>query len=175
MLHVLNENTIDKSRITPRMEEFANSVTLKKIPPGPLKPTGHKMFRWKKDFPGVMRPRSFEQKTSYRYRLVHNNDYIFEIARYDVYGDPEDENTPVHTSWAATLHNREWDSTLAGNPELSIGQSADWNPSLATFFPGHSPSADRGPDPGVVDFLSTVEMVTAFADDLKKEAPHLRR
>ena len=69
--------------------ELTISVKLKKIPPGPLKPTGHKMFRWKKDFPGVMRPRSFEQKTSYRYRLVHNNDYIFEIARYDVYGTLE--------------------------------------------------------------------------------------
>ena len=40
-----SENTIDRSRITPRMEEFAKSVTLKEIPPGPLKPTGHKMFR----------------------------------------------------------------------------------------------------------------------------------
>ena len=174
MLHVSNENTIDKSRITPQMEEFANSVTLKKIPPGPLKPTGDKMFRWKKDFPGVMRPKSFEQKTSYRYRLIHNNDYVFELARYDVYGDPKDEDLPVHTSWAVSLYNREWDSTLAGNAELSIGQSADWNPGLRTFFPSHG-SADKGPDPGVVDFLSTVEMVTAFADDLKKEAPHLRR
>ena len=75
-----------------------NSIKLKNIPPGPLKPTGHKMFRWKKDFPGVIRPRSFEQKTSYKYRLIHNNDHVFEIARYDVYGDPKDENTPVHTS-----------------------------------------------------------------------------
>ena len=174
MLHVLNENTIDKSRITPQMEEFANSVTLKKIPPGPLKPSGEKLFGWKKNFPGVMRPKSFEQKTSYRYRLIHNNDYVFELARYDVYGDPKDEGLPVHTSWAASLYNREWDSTLAGNAELSIGQSADWNPGLRTFFPSHG-SADKGPDPGVVDFLSTVEMVTAFTDDLKKEAPHLRR
>ena len=173
MLHILKENMADKSHITPRMEEFANSVTLKKISPGLLKPTGHKMFRWK-DFPGAMRPRSFEQKTSYKYRLVHNNDYVFEIARYDVYGDAKDENMPVHTSWAATLYNREWDSTLAGNSELGIGQSADWNPRLATFFPGHVSSADKGLDPGVVEFLSTVEMVTAFVDDLK-EAPHMQK
>lgn len=173
MLHILNENTIDKSRITPRMEEFANSVTLKKISAGPLKPTGRKMFQWK-DFAGAMRPKSFEQKTSYKYRLVHNNDYVFEIARYDVYGNPRDEDTPVHTSWAAILYNREWDSTLAGNSELGIGQSADWNSRLATFFPGHGSSADIRLDPGVVDFLSTVEMVTAFADDLK-QAPHLQK
>ena len=50
------------------------------------------------DFPGAIHPRSFEQKTSYKYRLVHNNNHIFEIARYDVHGDPKDENTPVHTS-----------------------------------------------------------------------------
>ena len=173
MLHILNENTLDKSRITPRMEEFASSVTLKKILPGPLEPTGHKMFQWKKEFPGVIRPKSFEQKTSYKYRLVHNYDYVFEIARYDVYGDPKDEVTPVHTSWAASLYNREWDSTLASNSDLGIGQSADWNPGLGTFFPGHG-SADKGPNPGVADFLSTVKLVTAFVDDLKKEAPHLR-
>ena len=71
-----------------------------------------------------MRPRSFEQKTSYKYRLVHNNAYVFEIARYDVYGDPKDENIPVHTSWTASLYNREWDSTLAGNSELDIGSVA---------------------------------------------------
>ena len=174
MLHILNENTMDKSRITPRMEEFANSVTLKKSPPGPLKPTGHKMFQWRKDVYGAMVPRSFEQKTSYKYRLKHNTEYVFEIARYDVYGDSKDENTPVHTSWAATLFNCEWDATLAGNSELDIGQSGDWNPRLATFFPAHGSSVDKGPDPGVVKFLSIVDMVTAFTDSLKKEAPHLR-
>ena len=174
MLHILNENARDKSHITPRMEEFANSVTLKKSPPGPLKPTGDKMFQWSKNVYGAMVPRSFEQKTSYKYRLKHNTEYVFEIARYDIYGDPKDENTPVHSSWAATLYNREWDATLAGNSELDIGQSADWNPRLATFFPARGPSVDKGPDPGVVKFLSIVEMVTAFADSLKKEAPHLR-
>ena len=174
MLHILNENTMDKSRITPRMEEFANSVALRKSPPGPLKPTGRKIFQWKKGFPGAMVPRSFEQKTSYKYRLKHNTEYIFEIARYDVYGDPKDENTPVNTSWAATLYNREWDATLASNSELGIGQSADWNPRLATFFPAHGASVEKGLDPGVIEFLSIVEMVTAFADSLKKEAPHLR-
>ena len=175
MLHILNEKSVDKSRITPRMEEFANSVTLKKSPPGPLKPTGHKMFQWKKDIYGIMVPRSFEQKTSYKYRLKDNNEYVFEIARYDVYGDPKDENTPVHTSWAASLYNREWDAIFADNSERDIGQSAHWDPRLATFFPAHGSSVDKGADPGVVEFLSTVDMVTAFADSIKKQAPHLRQ
>ena len=174
MLHILNENTMEKSRITSRMEEFANSVMLKKSPPGPLKPTGHKMFQWRKEVYGAMVPKSFEQKTSYKYRLKDDTDYIFEIARYDVYGNPRDENTPVHTSWAATLYNREWDATLAGSSELGIGQSAKWDPRLATFFPAHGSSVDKGPDPGLVKFLSTVDMVTAFTDSLRKEAPHLR-
>ena len=174
MLHIMNENSVDKSRITPRMEEFANSVTLKKSPPGSLKPTGHKMFQWRKDVYGAMVPTSFEQKTSYKYRLKDNTEYVFEIARYDVYGNPNDENTPVYTSWAATLYNCEWDATLAGSSELGIGQSAEWNPRLATFFPAHGSSVDKGPDSGFVKFLSIVDMVTAFADSLKKEAPHLR-
>ena len=45
----------------------------------------------------------------------------FEIARYDVYGNHKDEDTPTHTSWAATLYNREWDSTLAGSSQSDIG------------------------------------------------------
>ena len=59
MLHVLDENTTDEPHIAPRMEEFANSVTLKKIPQGPLEPTGDNLTQ------GLRYWNSVIQKTFY--------------------------------------------------------------------------------------------------------------
>ena len=175
MLHAFTENTIDTSRVTPKMKEFADSVRLIKSAKAGFEPTGQRLFRWERDLPGTLRPTTFEQKTSYQYRMVHNTDIVFEIARYDVYADTEDENRTVHSSWAANLSNINWDSTLAGNSDLGLGQSAAWEPELSTFFPGYGTAADKGTDQGLFDFLNTVQKATNFIDDIKSEPPHLRK
>lgn len=172
-LSVSTEYPVDTSRITPKKIDFADSVKLNKVPRTGFKPTGHKMFQWQKDFPGALRPISFEQKTSFKFRLVENTDFVFEIARYDVYGDPKDENLPVYTSWAATVWNTGWDATLAENSDLGIGQSASWSPEHTRFFPGHGDSTEEGLSPGVMKFLSTMQKLTDFLDDLKGKPSNL--
>jgi len=157
------------------MKAFADSVKLRKLPKNKVASTGEKIFQWEKDLPGSMRPVAFQQKTSFKYRLVHNLDWTFEIARYDIYGDLKDENVPTKTCWAATMWNTEWDSTLAANAGLGIGEAANWDPDLSTFFPASEKAAvTQGIDPGVLGFLRSVQIITSFLDGIK-EGPALSR
>lgn len=108
-LQASTENTIDLTRIQPKMTDFTNSVKLRKLPKSKVALTGEKIFQWERELPGTMRPITFEQKTSFRYRLVHDVEWIFEVSRYDVYGDAQDENVPTKTCWGASMWNTEWD------------------------------------------------------------------
>ena len=122
-----------------------------------------------------MQPSAFQQKTALRYRLADQPEWCFEIARYDSYGDPKNVNVPVETNWGATLYNTNWDSVLTANSTLGIGEAARWEPKLETFFPSRPGTADMEEgDPGVTEFVKTVEVVTKFIDSIKKEKPHLR-
>lgn len=169
---------MDLSRINPRMADFAESVQLSKIPRTRTELTGQKVFTWKKDLPGIMQPSAFQQKTALKYRLAHQPEWEFEIARYDNYGNPKSDSVPVETNWGATLYNTNWDSILTANTTLGIGEAPAWNPRLETFFPSRSDPADiegiEGIDPGVTDFLKVVEVVSKLMDSIKKEIPHIR-
>ena len=156
---------------------FMKSVKLSKIPNTRIELTGQRVFTWEKDLP--MQPSAFQQKTALRYRLAHQSEWEFEIARYDNYGDPKAENVPVETNWGASLYNTRWDSTLTANSTLGIGEAARWDPKLETFFPSPSRAgtADleevHGANPGVTEFFKNMEVVTKFIDGIKKELPHL--
>lgn len=160
------------------MKEFAEGVRLAKIPRTKTEITGQKVFTWNKDFPGGMQPSGFEQKTALRYRLTSHPEWEFELARYDHYGNPKSETIPVETNWGATLHNTNWDSILMANSTLGIGEAGGWEAKLETLFPPGPDTADmegvEGMDPGVTEFLRTVETVSKFIDSIKKELPHLR-
>jgi len=61
------------------------------------------------------------------------------------------------------------------NGSLGIGESANWDPRLRTFFQGQmSVSAPQEVDQGVLDFLKVVGEVNDFLSDIKIELPHLR-
>ena len=177
-LQVSNETSIDSSRINPKMTEFAESVKFSKIPKTRTELTGQRVFTWKKDFPGIMQPSTFQQKTALRYRLAQQPDWEFEIARYDNYGNPKSENVPVETNWGATLYNTNWDSVLTANSSLGIGEAAEWTPKLETFFPSRTGTDNlngvEGTDPGVTEFLNVVEIVSTFIDSIKTELTHLK-
>lgn len=167
-LQVSTEHNLDAARIDHKMTTFADSIKLKKIPKAGTELTGRKIFEWEEDLPGNLKPSVFEQKTALRYRLVHSSQWVFEIARYDSYGDPENPDTPMTTHWGATMWNTEWDITLSANAGLGIGESADWDAKLETFFPSDSHSKNQDVNPGVMEFLQKVQMVTDFLDDIKK-------
>ncbi len=160
------------------MTEFAESVKLSKIPRTRTELTGQRVFTWNKDLPGIIQPSAFLQKTALRYRLAQHQNWEFEIARYDSYGNPKSENVPVETHWGATLYDTNSDSVLTANSTLGIGEAAEWSPKLDTFFPSMPSTADmagvEGTDPGVMELLKVVETVSKFIDSIKKELPHLR-
>ena len=152
------------------MQEFAKSVQLKRGIEENIALTGEKSFTWDDRY-GSMEVLTFQQKTALRYRLVKDLDWIVEIARYDTYDLFSRNSKPVETTWAASMWNSEWDSVLVANANLEIGQSADSNPNMNTFFPRNGGSGQDG----VKKFLGVVGEVTKFLDDLRKELPHLRR
>lgn len=173
-LRASTENHINPARITPKMVQFVESIKLNKEPNTTIELTGDKVFRWDKN-PGCMLVRAFQQKTALRFRLVKNMEYILEISRYDMYQSQGDETKITQTNWGATLWNTEWDATLMANGSLGIGEAADWDPELRTFFPSQSTvSAPQEVDQGVMEFLKLVGDVNEFLNDIMKEKPQLR-
>ena len=154
------------------MVEFAESVKLKKIPRIRNELTGQRLFKWGVSNPSGMQPALFEQKTALKYRLVNQTEWIFEIARYDSYGNAKSPDTPMNTNWGATLWNTDWDSTFTGNNNLGIGRTAAYDAKLETFFPSQNRrSAIDGVHPGVADFLGNVQAVARCLDDIKLGSP----
>ncbi|KAL9124773.1 MAG: hypothetical protein Q9217_005926 [Psora testacea] len=177
-LNISNEHILDQSRIDPKMTAFAESVKLKTGDRSCLGLTGQRQLELvQTNSPGSLKSSEFEQKTSYRYRLVPNSAWMFEIARYDCYGAHDD--MPVTTNWGASMWNTDWDTVLTKNSGLTIGEVADWHPSLSTFFTSEGTSS-IDPEAGVSEFLQTVQMVNDFLDEIKKtekakeEPPGLR-
>ncbi|KAL6718034.1 hypothetical protein ACLMJK_004119 [Lecanora helva] len=192
-LQASTETTIDQTRITPRMVQFADSVKMKKNRASKIEHTGEPVFEWDKTGQSML-VLAFQQKTSLRFRLIRNMEYIIEISRYDTYDVPTPANSyrttfndarkapgkqPVikegasqTTDWAASLWNDEWDTELLANTRLGIGQSADWDPRLTTFFPtpsGAATSAKKGDiSEGVREFLQIVGEVNKLLGDIKK-------
>ena len=173
-LLVFSENTVDATRTTPQMTGFAASVKLKKQQVAQTGLTGEKVFQWDKRS-GSLLVTSFQQKTSLRFRMVRNMDYMIEIARYDSYASPEDDR-PQKTNWTASLWNTEWDTELMANGSLEIGESADWDPRIGTFFPdpyGKS-SIPGGDSEGLKEFLQIVRDVADFLDEIRGKSAHPR-
>ncbi len=168
-LRASTENNIDPARISPKMVQFMESIKLNKKPNTLIELSGDKVFRWDKN-PGCMSVSTFQQKTALRFRLVKNMEYILEISRYDTYEGQEDEIKIKRTNWGATLWNTEWDAELMANGSLGIGEAANWDPRLRTFFPAQSTvSAPQEVDQGVMEFLKIVGDVNEFLNDIMKD------
>ena len=167
-LQASTDNPVDRSRITLRMKAFAQSVMVKKGPLAKTRLGGDKVFSWDSSF-GSMPVTAFVQKSSLRFRLTRNPEYIVEISRYDTYEDPSATAIrPQEANWGATLWNPEWDSELAANVGLGIGESAAWTPRLETFFPNPGQSTSGGGiTPGLNEFLQIVGDVNNFLNEIK--------
>ncbi len=163
-LQIANENLLDPTRITPKMTTFTDSVQFR-YPTSDSKPelTGHKLFFCGQSFPVD----SFEQKTALRYRLQNHSAWLFEIARYDTYA--ANELLPRNTQWGATLWNSNWDTTLAENANLSIGQAATWDPRLSTFFDAFVGSASTELDAGFWEFMQNLRLILEVLDGMKSQ------
>ena len=167
---------------------------MKKGPKANVELTGEPVFDWDKTA-GSMLVVAFQQKTSLRFRIVRNMDYMIEIARYDTYDVPKnalqtltnqmkkpqisqpiirEEDPSQRTNWGATLWKSSWDDQFVPNTTLGIGQQAYWDPKIGAWFPdppasGASKPAEEGEvSEGVKEFLQIVGEVNRFLHDIKK-------
>ena len=161
-LQVSHGTTVDETRITPRMADFEASIAYK-APPSEIRPeiTGCKVFKHAFNMPYE----SFEQKTALQFQHKDHSAWIFEFARYDTFS-PNVNTASSKAQWGASFWSTDWDSILAENDDLEIGQAAKWEPKLANFFPGGSQTKALGVD-GFQDFLCKVQDVTSMLDEVK--------
>ncbi|KAL8781650.1 MAG: hypothetical protein Q9213_005915 [Squamulea squamosa] len=161
-LKISADNLVDPSRITPRMDAFANGVEFER-PPLDQYPalTGYRTFTSPTNLPIL----GIEQKTKFRYCLKAQPKFIIEISRYDEYNGDKSW-LPSSTNWAASFYDREWDSKLSENAKLGLGKAASWNPHANPFFEPMSFSSKK-PDAGFKDFLLHTEAIGKFLDELK--------
>lgn len=149
------------------MKQFSDSVKLKKGPISEIMISGMKMFQWQENTSSRIMPTAFEQKTALRYRLAQAQQWIFEIARYDCYGDDQKPNQPVTTNWCASICNEDWDSILTDNAGLTIGKAASWDPKLSTFFPRDDDAAADEEHAEVQGYQDIIKKITNCLDAMK--------
>lgn len=154
---------MDPTRITPRMEDFANGVQFKR-PPFDEYPaiSGYKVFSNPTNLPIL----GMEQKTTFRYSLKAQPSFIFELSRYEEYNG-DDPRFPSSTQWAASLYDRDWEINLSENAGLGIGHSASWNPHARPFFQTMHGSTSKGPYAGFTNFFRHVQAIAGFLDKVK--------
>lgn len=113
------------------------------------------------------------EKTALRYRLKGSN-YILEIARYDEYRRVDVLATqslqfPITTlnqmtdepitSWGASIFDLQWDNVLGQHANFRVGHTAEWIPSLNTFFPSCDDPNPSDLRVGFHQFISLVKQV----------------
>ena len=167
-LKVSVEHGLDSSKIDPRMKEFADTIRPKHRDMSGLYHRGQPLLTYGKSSPGGLKPSGFEQRISFRYRILGAPQWVVEIARYDVFESQAE--VPVQSSWGTTMWNSDWDTQVTSNSSLEIGESASWVPGLRTFFPNDDNEKIQGVEAGVVGFLQTVRRVSDFLHDLKATA-----
>ncbi|KAL8808848.1 MAG: hypothetical protein Q9200_003951 [Gallowayella weberi] len=168
-LKISAEILVDPSRITPRMEDFANAVAFKK-PPRNQYPaiSGHKIFTYPTTLPIL----GVEQRATFRYSLKAQPKFIVEISRYDEYGR-DNAWLPRSTHWAVSFYDRQWDTKFSENAGLSIGVAASWNPHVNPFFEPMDPDTSRDANAGFKDFLLHTQTIGEFLDELKRGSREL--
>lgn len=154
---------LDTARITPTMDEFISTVEFNPPPPG-AKPDAdpHRCFTWKA---GGLRVSSFEQKTSLRYRIRDESRWMFEFSRYDLYRGHFVTAKPT-TQWGATFWNSEWDRVFKENSKAAIGNEANWEPQVKTFFPARQGTEDAD---GLRAFLQRTKTIAEVLDGMAAE------
>jgi len=106
----------------------------------------------------------FRQRTVWRYRLKVNDDYVFELTRYDKFAMAKpgaaQSRIPIETQWDASIYHTSWDSVFGENDLLRPGTTAKWDPALETFFPTDAGDFEQRHSSGLHKLTDAVRGIT---------------
>ncbi|MCJ1405380.1 hypothetical protein MMC11_008608 [Xylographa trunciseda] len=161
-------NKIDEGKVDIEVCRFAAAITALRSS-NTTRPKGHAELMFgvprKADFPEVRH--YFQQKTTWRYRLVANTAYVFEITRYDKFHFAENisastSREPITTQWGFSLWCVAWKEKLVSNMNCKPGFEVSWKPTIGNFFPPNRRSTSTGPHSGFDDYLHNLQAVVDF-------------
>lgn len=127
---------LDEARIPKELRNFPAKVQLD--PAVAFDWTTDKCFVLYNPF---RQPKFIRQETRYRYNLL-DTDCTFELSRYQDRSYPVRQSllaqpvpTVIEPCWSLNVFRPDWDTTLARNQKLAIGDKVDWEDDLQNWFP----------------------------------------
>jgi hypothetical protein len=129
-------HAVEKTRLDPRYHDIVKSI----------RADVHVARQQRADIPFVrFAPyagvKTLRQLTSYKF-LLKNSGYTLELTRFQdrVYtprihsnGDPE--CAVYEPRWSVEVYHSEWDSNLAANERLAVGETVGWSNDVKKWFP----------------------------------------
>ncbi|KZF26310.1 hypothetical protein L228DRAFT_235398 [Xylona heveae TC161] len=162
-LEVTADSSVDISRITPEMREFADRIKLNVNGPSNANTSSPSIT-----FKEILEIHGFTERRSFRY-MMKGSTYIFEVAESTTFAPGNPSNGQKWASkkseQVATFYNREWDTIFGQNSSLGIGEPASWNDSLVTFFSREEHTGGTSSEVGLADFAQRVELILQLIEN----------
>ena len=108
---------------------------------------------------------SFTQKSSFRFRVKRNPNYILDFSIYNSFRAHDGKY--ISTRWAVTVYHQCWDEILIKNSALRRGAKAGWKPSLEQFFPCTRNATTRYQHAGFTELVEIAQSITELLDGMK--------
>ena len=165
---------VDESRLPNQLADFAHRVRID--PKEARKVNPDKSFIIHKPYAGHLR--SIQQRVSYRYGLA-TSDYTLELTRFQTrtypprksIALPPGEATVYEPRWSLSVSRIEWDKEFTKNERLPIGERADWNHDVDTWFPEDIPksSEEENTGAGFAQLMEKLKKVAKLVRAAKEE------
>ncbi|KAK5132908.1 hypothetical protein LTR08_008354 [Meristemomyces frigidus] len=166
---ILASQAVDESRLPPLLKKFASSVEI--LPAEAKHRSPERVFVRHTPHASL---RSVQQSISYRC-TIKQSDFTLELNHFKNRVRPSRSpsgGTPAdhEARWSLSVYRAEWDTMLARNESLPIGEIADWEDDVRTWFPFDlgmgidTPDEDEG---GWTQFLEKLERVETLVQAVR--------
>ncbi|KAM0723284.1 hypothetical protein Q7P37_001485 [Cladosporium fusiforme] len=127
---------VEDSRLSPELQRLADTIRINdKIA---QQQNTEKPFVQFNPNPYV---KSLQQRTTYQFGIA-NSDFYLELSRFQDFvfarksRKPGDTDCQVYeVRWSLEVYHNTWDRLLTRNAHIAVGQMADWDDDVETWFP----------------------------------------
>ncbi|KAK4560565.1 hypothetical protein LTR86_005762 [Recurvomyces mirabilis] len=152
---------IDEWKLPEQLRKFSGTISVD--PKLAAKQGGFQTFARFMSLPSLC---AVQQRRSYRF-LIAASDFTLELNHFqDRMREPGTDKTiqTYEPRWGLTLYRGEWDVMFTKNERLPIGEQADWQHDLGTWFPadlgrGSEPVDENNPDQGWWQLMQKIEKI----------------